>query len=135
MSVAFTLISVVFTGLVALFTGLLWKTTRGYAEVTRKLLEQSTEVFKQSEIAFKHERKAFQSNIISQMMLSAVQLAGNSHTREFSWSFVTGMADALKKIDSGTYKKVEQGLKAWREGKGGAVFEYILREVLEKKKT
>lgn len=123
-----------FTGLLVIVTYLLVHATNRYTSITEKLLKQSEEAFIQSSTVFKHQRQAFESNIISQMMFSAAQLAGNSNTRQFSGSFVIGMADALNEIDSGTYKKVEQGLKAWRKGKGGDVFEYILREVLGEKK-
>jgi len=122
------------TWVIAVFTFVLAVATIWNAWVTRNLLRQSAEAFKQSSTAFDHERKAFRSNIISQIMFSAAQLAGNTHTRQYAWSFVRGMMDALNKTDKHTYEKIETALKSWRKGKGGQEFEWIFNAVFEEKR-
>lgn len=122
------------TWVIAAFTIVLAVATIWDAWVTRNLLRQSAEAFKQSSTAFDYERKAFRSNIISQIMFSAAQLAGNTHTRQYTWSFVKGMMDALNKTDKHTYQKIEAALEAWRKGKGGQEFEWIFNQVFGEKK-
>jgi len=122
------------TWVIAAFTIVLAGATIWNAWVTKNLLRQSAEAFKQSSTAFDHQRKAFRSNIISQIMFSAAQLAGNTYTKKYTWSFVRGMMDALNKTDKHTYEKVEAALEAWREGKGGQEFEWIFNQVFGEKK-
>jgi len=121
------------TWVIAAFTIVLAVATIWNAWVTRDLLRLSAEAFKQSSTAFDHERKAFRSNIISQTMFSAAQLAGNTHTNRYTWSFVRGMMDALNKTDKHTYEKIEAALQAWRKGKGGKEFEWIFNQVFGEK--
>lgn len=122
------------TWVIAAFTIVLAFATMWNIRITQGLLRQSIEAFKQSSTAFDHERKAFRSNIISQIMFSAAQLAGNTFTKRYTWSFVRGMMDALNKTDKHTYEKIERALKDWRKGKGGQEFEWIFNEVFEKKR-
>jgi len=122
------------TWVIATFTIILAVATILNAWVTRNLLRQSVEAFKQSSTAFDHERKAFQSNIISQVMFSAAQLAGNTYTKPYAWNFVRGMMDALNETDKHTHEKIRKALEVWKKGKGGRAFEGIFHQVFEEKK-
>jgi len=123
------------TWVIAAFTIVLAVATILNAWITRNLLRQSAEALKQSSTAFDHERKAFRSNIVSQVMFSAAQLAGNTFTMKYAWSFVRGMMDVLNKTDKHTYEKIKEALEAWKKGKGGQEFEAIFHQVFEEKKT
>lgn len=131
----FTILVAFFTSLVAYFTCRLVGATKEYTEVTKKLLEQSEKAFKQSGIAFEDEKKAFEANIISHIMSSAAQLAGDRRTENFARSFIVGMTDALNAISVTTGEEVQKGLKAWHEGKGGHVFEHIFKMSKEQVKN
>lgn len=109
----------------ALFTGLLWRSTAGYGRVTKELLRQSRE-------AFDSERRAFEVDIISKIVLSAAELTGNRHTQSYATGYVSGMVEALKKIDPSASKKVIEGLEALREGKGAENFKWFFKGLDEK---
>lgn len=110
----------IFTFFVALFTWHLGQITKDYAEVTKELLRQSRE-------AFDSERKAFEIDVISNIVFSAAQLTGNMHTQSFAPGFVSGMVEALDKIDHNACEKVVEGVEALRKAKGAENFAWLFK--------
>jgi len=115
----------VFTFFVALFTYRLGQVTKDYTKVTKELLRQSGE-------AFDSERRTFEIDMVSRIVLSAAQLTGNTHTQSFAPGYVSGMVEALNKIDHRASKKVVEGLEALRKGKGAENFGWLFKGLDEK---
>ena len=110
----------IFTGLVAFFTWRLGQITKGYTDVTKELLRQSRETFDS-------QRRAFELNTISDVIFSAAQLTGNTHTQSFAPGFVNGMVKALGKIDPSTCEKIMEGIEALRRAKGAENFGWLFK--------
>ncbi len=121
------------TSLVALFTASLVivgylqvRAMRRYTEVTARLLEQSEKAFKQSQVAF-------ESDLVSKIMLYGAELRGEEVTaRHFAEGFVNGMIAVVHKVDRSLYKKVIDDIAAFSEAKGAEGFAWATEQAKKK---